>query len=295
MLTTIMFWVFAVVAVVSALLVITRSNTIYSALSLVLCFFSVAGLYVMLNAQFIAAAQVIVYAGAIMVLFLFVIMLIGAGASRGEERFTGQSVLGWAIGVIMVVQLASLLVGFKVAAPHPGESFHPDGMKPHPGGMAKIVVPERALPGRVIRIVLADGDLNTDNEIEDTASVTVINGITKEKEHVSLKEYGTDSGLFLGTLTTAFRPYCVKDAKSKGKDDDSVLNVSEGQTLTTTFSDGSGSAVAATTVVDKGSGSAELIGIMLFTKFVYPVQAVAVLLLMAMIGAVIIAKKRKKS
>jgi NADH:ubiquinone oxidoreductase subunit 6 (subunit J) len=287
MLTTIMFWVFAVVAVLAALMVITRSSAIHSALSLVLCFFAVAGLYVMLNAHFIAVAQVIVYAGAIMVLFLFVIMLIGAGASRGEERFTGQAILGWAIGAIMVVQLASLLAGFKLAAPHPGYPFPPDGAKPHAGGKANIMVPDRVLPGRIIQIVLADGDLNADTEASDMAEVTVINGLTHEKETVALREYGADSGLFTGTLNTAFRP-------NKGKDNDSVIYVSEGHTLTTNYSDGSGSAVAAATVIDKGSGSAELVGITLFTRFVYPVQAIAVLLLMAMIGAVVIAKKRKK-
>lgn len=287
MLTTIMFWALAVVAAGAALMVITRANAIYSALSLVLCMFALAGLYVMLNAHFIAAAQVIVYAGAIMVLFLFVIMLLGPGASRGEERFTSQAILGWAIGVIMVVQLASLLAGFRLAPAHPGYTFPPDGVKPHPGGRAKIVVPEKILPGRNIQIVLADGDMNIDPQAGDTAEVTVINGITHEKETVTLSEYGADTGMFTGTLNTAFRP-------TNGKDNDGVLHVSEGHTLKTNHEDGSGSVVAAATGIDAGSGSAELIGVTLFTQYVYPVIAIAVLLLMAMIGAVVIAKKRKK-
>jgi NADH-quinone oxidoreductase subunit J len=72
----ILFIIFALIAAVSAVLMITRVNPVISALFLILNFASLAGLYLLLNAQFIAVAQVIVYAGAIMVLFLFVIMLL---------------------------------------------------------------------------------------------------------------------------------------------------------------------------------------------------------------------------
>lgn len=72
----ILFIVFGGVAAVTSVLMITRPNPIISALFLVLNFASLAGLYLLLNAQFIAVSQVIVYAGAIMVLFLFVIMLL---------------------------------------------------------------------------------------------------------------------------------------------------------------------------------------------------------------------------
>ena len=72
----ILFILFSAVAAVSGILMITRSNAIIAALFLILNFGSLSGLYLLLNAQFIAVAQVIVYAGAIMVLFLFVIMLL---------------------------------------------------------------------------------------------------------------------------------------------------------------------------------------------------------------------------
>lgn len=72
----ILFILFAGVAAVSSIIMITRSDAVIAALFLVLNFASLAGLYLLLNAQFIAVAQVIVYAGAIMVLFLFVIMLL---------------------------------------------------------------------------------------------------------------------------------------------------------------------------------------------------------------------------
>ena len=83
---TFFFFLFAAVAVVSAVLMVLFRNPIYSALSLVTTFFALAGLFVLLNAYFLAAVQVIVYAGAIMVLFLFVIMLLNLGVRRPWNR-----------------------------------------------------------------------------------------------------------------------------------------------------------------------------------------------------------------
>jgi len=73
-----LFYVFAVVAVVASLLVIAQRNPIYSVLLLIASFGALSGLYVLLEAPFVAAIQIIVYAGAIMVLFLFVVMLLNA-------------------------------------------------------------------------------------------------------------------------------------------------------------------------------------------------------------------------
>lgn len=70
------FYLLASLCVVSAIMVVTRRNPIHAALFLVLAFFGVAGIYVVLSAEFLAAVQVLVYAGGIMVLFLFVIMLV---------------------------------------------------------------------------------------------------------------------------------------------------------------------------------------------------------------------------
>src|SRR5262252_1536644 len=70
------FWIFAVVAVAASLLVIGQRNPMYSVLLLILSFGALSGLYVLLHAPFVAAIQIIIYAGAIMVLFLFVVMLL---------------------------------------------------------------------------------------------------------------------------------------------------------------------------------------------------------------------------
>ncbi|MCP4548283.1 MAG: NADH-quinone oxidoreductase subunit J [bacterium] len=73
---TVLFYLFAALTLASGLMVITRRNPVASALYLVLCFFGLAGIYVLMDAYFLAAIQIAVYAGAIMVLFLFVIMLL---------------------------------------------------------------------------------------------------------------------------------------------------------------------------------------------------------------------------
>jgi NADH-quinone oxidoreductase subunit J len=85
------FIVLAPLAVVTALGMVLTRNAVYSALLLVVNFFCLAGFYVLLEAQFVAAVQVIVYAGAIMVLFLFVLMLLGIGNEEAvSETIKGQ-------------------------------------------------------------------------------------------------------------------------------------------------------------------------------------------------------------
>lgn len=90
------FFVFAAIAVIFSLVVILHRNTVVSALSLVAALFSLAVMYVLLDAPFMAALQVIIYAGAIMVLFLFVIMLLNLQHTAEERTRPIQQFLGYA-------------------------------------------------------------------------------------------------------------------------------------------------------------------------------------------------------
>ena len=101
------FYLFGIVAVVSALLFVTRKNPVTAALWLVSTMFSLAAMYVMLDAQFIGAIQVLVYAGAIMVVFLFVIMLLNLGhaSASGDARGGGWKLVAGAVGVAMLAQI----------------------------------------------------------------------------------------------------------------------------------------------------------------------------------------------
>ena len=100
----ILFYIFAAGGIGSALLVVTRRNPIISAINLIINFFCLAGLYLTLHAQFIAVIQILVYAGAIMVLFVFVIMLLNLGDERRlRDGFTWKKVVagGFGFGVLM--------------------------------------------------------------------------------------------------------------------------------------------------------------------------------------------------
>ena len=100
----ILFYIFATGGIISASLVVTRRNPIVSAIYLIVNFFCLAGMYLTLHAQFIAVIQILVYAGAIMVLFVFVIMLLNLGDERRlRDGFTWKKVVagGFGFGILM--------------------------------------------------------------------------------------------------------------------------------------------------------------------------------------------------
>lgn len=100
----IMFYFFAGLAVLSALLVITRRNAVHSAIFLITTLMAVAGLYIQLQAEFLAAVQIILYVGGIMVLFLFVIMLVNLDVSLRQAQFNRQWLLAGVVGVVTAAQ-----------------------------------------------------------------------------------------------------------------------------------------------------------------------------------------------
>jgi NADH-quinone oxidoreductase subunit J len=104
--TTFFFYLLSGLAVLGALLVVTRKNPVHSALALILTLLALAGLYLMLYAPFVAGVQIILYAGGIMVLFLFVIMLVNIDRAAKEETFNKQ----WMVGLLAAVVLFGLFV-----------------------------------------------------------------------------------------------------------------------------------------------------------------------------------------
>jgi NADH-quinone oxidoreductase subunit J len=107
MLTEYAFWFLSFLAVFSALYMIITTNPVYSVLSLILTFFSIAGHYFLMNAQFLAAVHIIVYAGAIMVLFLYVIMMLNLNKLEEEKK----SILMKSLSVV-----AACILGFVLLA-----------------------------------------------------------------------------------------------------------------------------------------------------------------------------------
>ncbi len=108
------FFYFAGVIAVTSILVVALRNPVYSALALLIMFFHVAGLYVTLHAEFLAAVQIVVYAGAILVLYLFVVMLLNV---KTEERYHDQLPVAGLLGVMLSTEVILLLIQSRTATP----------------------------------------------------------------------------------------------------------------------------------------------------------------------------------
>lgn len=117
---TALFYVFAAILVIAATRVITDRNPVHAALFLVLSFFSAAALWLLLQAEFLAIVLVLVYVGAVMVLFLFVVMMLDINMDKLREGFWGYLPLAATIGVVIVLEMAAVLLhGFSLDAQAP--------------------------------------------------------------------------------------------------------------------------------------------------------------------------------
>jgi NADH-quinone oxidoreductase subunit J len=118
--TTALFYVFSAVLLLAALRVITARSTVHSALFLVLAFFSAACIWMLLRAEFLAIALVLVYVGAVMVLFLFVVMMLDINVDALREGFWKHFPVAALVGVVIALEMAAVLLpGFSLvdAAP----------------------------------------------------------------------------------------------------------------------------------------------------------------------------------
>ncbi|MGB0410947.1 MAG: NADH-quinone oxidoreductase subunit J [Pikeienuella sp.] len=114
-LTAIAFYAFASVAIASGLFVVVARNPVHSVLWLILTFFSAAGLFVLMGAEFVAMLLIIVYVGAVMVLFLFVVMMLDVDFAELKAGMAEHLPLGGLIGIILLMEL-SLVIGAWVIA-----------------------------------------------------------------------------------------------------------------------------------------------------------------------------------
>jgi len=108
------FYLFAIVTVASAVMVILSRNPVYSVLFLILAFVNAAGLFVLIGAEFLAFILIIVYVGAVAVLFLFVVMMLDVDFAELRQGFITYLPIGGAIGIILFFELAAVLVGWTI-------------------------------------------------------------------------------------------------------------------------------------------------------------------------------------
>ena len=109
MLVTGLFWLFAAFLVVAALGVIISRNPVHAALSLVVCFVSSAAIWLLIEAEFLAVVLVLVYVGAVMVLFLFVVMMLDIHVESLRSGFTRYAWLGWITAAVVIVEIIGVV------------------------------------------------------------------------------------------------------------------------------------------------------------------------------------------
>lgn len=150
------FFYLAAAIVVLSVLVITRSNPVHSVLMMLLLFFHIAALFLTLNAEFLAAVQMIVYAGAILVLFLFVLLLLNLREEEVAERYIGP----WPLGLLSALALAiMMLLSLRSFVQGPEGPFGPEVIKAETNTkvLGKVLLTDYAYPFEIASVVLLVG------------------------------------------------------------------------------------------------------------------------------------------
>jgi NADH-quinone oxidoreductase subunit J len=149
----IIFGYFAITILIISLLVVTSRNPVHSVLWMLLLFFHVAGIYLLLNAEFLAATQIIVYAGAILVLFLFTIMLLDLREEMQIQRFTRGWPAGLLISTGVLIVLITGLKGFKTTFVGQWDIKEIEEAT-HTKALGKVLFTEYLLPFEIASLVL---------------------------------------------------------------------------------------------------------------------------------------------
>jgi len=148
------FFLFATITVLAALGVITSRNPVHAALFLVLTFFSAAGIWMLLQAEFLAIVLVMVYVGAVMVLFLFVVMMLDINLDRIREGFWSILPLGLLVGLVMLFEMAVVLGGHYFGLEAMPEPPVPEAGFSNTRELGRLLYTEYVYPFELASIVL---------------------------------------------------------------------------------------------------------------------------------------------
>jgi NADH-quinone oxidoreductase subunit J len=140
MLHALAFYMFAAVLLASAVMVVAARNPVHAVLFLILCFFNAAGLFLLMGAEFVALILLIVYVGAVAVLFLFVVMMLNIDFRELKSGFEKYLPIGLAVGAVLAVELIAMAIGWQ---------FDPQALASNPITNGMNVENTRAL-GRVL-------------------------------------------------------------------------------------------------------------------------------------------------
>ncbi|MCC2640882.1 MAG: nuoJ [Nitrospira sp.] len=146
----IFFFYFAGIIAITSLLVVALRNPVYSALALLIMFFHVAGLYITLHAEFLAAVQIIVYAGAILVLYLFVVMLLNV---KAEERYHNQLPVAGFLAVTLLTEAILLIIQSRSAS-SPAVTANPASVTGNTETIGEVLYSTYLFPFEVASLIL---------------------------------------------------------------------------------------------------------------------------------------------
>ena len=147
---TFIFYAFAAILIFAALRVVTTRNPVHAALWLVLCFFTASGLWLLLKAEFLAIALVLVYVGAVMVLFLFVVMMLDVNFDNLRSNFRSYIPVGATVGALVLLEMALVVVGSSVA----GDVAPPTSEGSNTKALGRLIYVDYVYPFEIAAVVL---------------------------------------------------------------------------------------------------------------------------------------------
>ncbi|HTI45831.1 MAG TPA: NADH-quinone oxidoreductase subunit J [Casimicrobiaceae bacterium] len=148
---TFIFYLFAAILVFAALRVVTTRNPVQAALWLVLSFFTAAGIWLMLQAEFLAIALVLVYVGAVMVLFLFVVMMLDVNFDSLRAQFRSYVPIGALVGALVLLEMALVIVGSAIG---PGTAAPPAPTGSNTRALGQLLYVDYVYPFEIAAVVL---------------------------------------------------------------------------------------------------------------------------------------------
>src|SRR5215216_4440630 len=145
------FYVFAAILVFAALRVVTTRNPVQAALWLVLSFFTAAGVWLLLQAEFLAIALVLVYVGAVMVLFLFVVMMLDVNFDTLRQQFRSYVPIGALVGALVLLEMTLVIVGSAIG---PGTAEPPAPTGSNTRALGRLIYVDYVYPFEIAAVVL---------------------------------------------------------------------------------------------------------------------------------------------
>jgi NADH-quinone oxidoreductase subunit J len=198
---TLAFYLFSIITVVAAVMVISARNPVHSVLFLILAFFNSAGLFVLLGAEFLAMVMVVVYVGAVAVLFMFVVMMLDVNIAELRQGFLQYLPLGGIVGLVLLIELAVVAGGFvfspevseRFAAPVPSDIANTEAL----GNIiyTKYVYFFQAA-GIILLVAMIGAIVLTHRSREGTRKQRISNQVNRRAEDtIEIKKVSTGSGI----------------------------------------------------------------------------------------------------